>query len=166
MIGVLSCIDVNSSPPQFSWPHWPPSLTWSPRPTKARSPAAGPLQIHPQNPRYFTDGTGRAIYLTGAHTWNNLQNNGVYPPVDYAEYLDFLQRYNHNFIRMWAWEQGGWDPWAAGHVVVEPAPFARTGPGKALDGQPKYDVTKFNEDYFQRLRSHVAQAGIAASTSR
>ena len=64
--------------------------------------AAGPLTILPSNPRYFTDGTGRAVYLTGAHTWNNLQSNGAYPPVDYAEYLDFLQRHNHNFIRMWA----------------------------------------------------------------
>ena len=46
--------------------------------------ATGPLRVHPDNPRYFTDETGRAVYLTGAHTWNNLQNNAVYPPVDYA----------------------------------------------------------------------------------
>lgn len=91
----------------------------------------GPLRVHPDNPRYFTDDTGRAIFLTGAHTWNNLQDNSVYPPVDYARYLDFLEQHNHNFIRMWAWEQAGWDPWSAGHTVVEPAPFARTGPGKA-----------------------------------
>ena len=110
-------------------------LVWVSTCLSAAPSAAGPLHVHPDNPRYFTDGTGRAIYLTGAHTWNNLQNNGVYPPVDYAEYLEFLQRYNHNFIRLWAWEQGGWDPWAAGHVVVEPTPFARTGPGQALDGQ-------------------------------
>ena len=64
-----------------------------------------PLTVHPKNPRYFTDGSGKAIYLTGFHTWNNLQNNGVYPEVDFDEYLDLLQKYNHNFIRMWAWEQ-------------------------------------------------------------
>lgn len=28
----------------------------------------GPLTVHPTNPRYFTDGTGKAIYLTGSHT--------------------------------------------------------------------------------------------------
>ena len=117
-----------------------------------------PLTIHPANPRYFADGSGKAVYLTGSHTWNNLQHNGVYPPVDYDEYLDLLQKHNHNFIRMWAWEQGGWDPWAAGHVVVEPVPFARTGPGNALDGKPKYDLRRFNEEYFQRLRSRVAEA--------
>jgi hypothetical protein len=125
---------------------------------QVRNEMKGPLRVHPDNPRYFTDNTGRAIFLTGAHTWNNLQDNAVYPPVDYAEYLGFLQRYNHNFIRMWAWEQAGWDPWAVEHTIVEPAPFARTGPGKALDGKPRFDVTKFNEEYFQRMRSHVAAA--------
>lgn len=38
----------------------------------ATGPANGPLRPHPHNPRYFTDGSGKAIYLTGAHTWNNL----------------------------------------------------------------------------------------------
>jgi len=53
-----------------------------------------PLTVHPSNPRYFTDGSGKAVYLTGSHTWNNLQHNQGYPSVDYDEYLDFLQEYN------------------------------------------------------------------------
>jgi len=32
----------------------------------------GPLRICKANPRYFTDDSGKAVYLTGAHTWNNL----------------------------------------------------------------------------------------------
>ena len=44
------------------------------------------LTVHPTNPRYFTDGNGKAIYLTGSHTWNNLQHNEVYPSVDYDKY--------------------------------------------------------------------------------
>ena len=130
-------------------------MSWASRGAIA---AAGPLRVHPTNPRYFTDGTKnadgslKAVYLTGSHTWNNFQHNGVYPPVDYDEYLDFLTKHNHNFIRLWVWEQGGWDPWAAGHVVVEPVAYARTGPGDALDGKPKYDLAKFNDAYFDRLR--------------
>jgi hypothetical protein len=118
----------------------------------------GPLRRHAGNPRYFANGLGQVVYLTGTHTWNNLQYNGVYPRVDFDKYLDLLEAHHHNFIRMWAWEQGGWDPWAAGHVVVEPVPYARTGPGKALDGKPRYDVTQFNEAYFRRLRAHVTAA--------
>jgi hypothetical protein len=26
--------------------------------------ARGPLRVHPENPRYFTDGSGRAVLLT------------------------------------------------------------------------------------------------------
>jgi hypothetical protein len=42
--------------------------------------AVGPLRAHPCNPRCFTDGTAnadcslRAVYLTGSHTWNSLQD--------------------------------------------------------------------------------------------
>ena len=126
--------------------------------------AKGPLRVHPENPRYFTDGTRgpdgslRAVYLTGSHTWNNLQHNGVYPPVDYEVYLDFLERHDHNFIRMWAWEQAAWDPWASGQVAIEPVPYARTGPGNALDGKPKFDLTKFDPAYFDLLHSRVKAA--------
>ena len=44
------------------------------------SVAAGPLRVHPENPRYFTDGSGKAIYLTGSHTWSNLQDQGMTGP--------------------------------------------------------------------------------------
>ena len=117
-----------------------------------------PLTVHPINPRYFTDTSGKAIYLTGFHTWNNLQHNDVYPAVDYNEYLSLLKSYNHNFIRMWAWEQAAWDPWAKDMVSVEPSPYLRTGPGNAMDGKPKFDITKFNQAYFDNLRSRVATA--------
>jgi hypothetical protein len=43
------------------------------------APAKGPLQVHPENPRYFTDGSGKAIFLTGAHTWANFQDIGLAP---------------------------------------------------------------------------------------
>ncbi len=27
--------------------------------------------VHAKNPRYFSDGSGKAVYLTGSHTRNN-----------------------------------------------------------------------------------------------
>jgi hypothetical protein len=38
------------------------------------------------------------------------------------------------------------------------APFARTGPGLALDGQPRYDLNRPNAEFFERLHRFVAQA--------
>lgn len=36
-------------------------------------PTRGPLTIHPDNPRWFADADGRAVYLVGSHTWANFQ---------------------------------------------------------------------------------------------
>ena len=66
----------------------------------------------------------------------------VCPPVDYPAYLDFLDRCNHNFIRLWVWELASWNPWAKTQLSADPVPFLRTGPGSALDGKPKFDVTR------------------------
>src|SRR5262245_17715422 len=53
------------------------SLSGSPAAAQEGRAAIGPLRVHPANPRYFTDGSGKAVYLTGAHTWNNLQDIGL-----------------------------------------------------------------------------------------
>ena len=70
--------------------------------------AKGPLRIHPTNPRYFADGQGNAVFLTGSHTWATFQERGVEgqtPDFDYDEYISFMERNGHNFLRMWRWEQ-------------------------------------------------------------
>lgn len=43
-----------------------------------RIPASGPLRVSAANHRYFADGNGKTVYLTGSHNWNNLQD--VEPP--------------------------------------------------------------------------------------
>lgn len=124
---------------------------------KPAAPATGPLKVHPANSRYFTDGSGRAVYLTGSHHWNNLVDSGVIgQPLrifDYKRYLDFLSSHNHNFMRMWAIEGG------ESREYAEPLPYVRTGPGMALDGKPKFNLHEFNQAYFDRLRSRVIAAG-------
>ena len=39
----------------------------------------GPLEVSEENPRYFTDRSGKAVYLTGSHTWNNLVEMSASP---------------------------------------------------------------------------------------
>lgn len=129
----------------------------------------GLLRVHPTNPRYFTDDSGSVIYLTGSHMWNNLVDMGKDDPpqpFDFPDYLNFLQKYGHNFIRLWAWDSVVWDTLANGSVWgkdfvhnAAPQPWARTGPGNALDGKPKFDLSKLNPAYFQRLRERVIAAG-------
>jgi hypothetical protein len=132
--------------------------------------APGPLKVSATNPRYFTvasDGR-KAVYLTGSHIWNNL-HDGMGPAaacaetrerLDYAQYLDFLKEHGHNFIRLWRWEQ--FKSRAAGgdfHLCMTPQPWARTGPGAAKDGKPKFNLDQFDEAFLDRLRARVVEAG-------
>jgi hypothetical protein len=121
----------------------------------------GPLRVHPTNPRYFTDDGGQVIYLTGSHTWANLQDIGLPggPPFPYEEYLDFMQAHHHNFMRLWMFEQPERACWTDARIVFDPLPWARTGPGTANDGLPKFDLGTWNESYFQRLRDRLLAAG-------
>lgn len=126
----------------------------------------GPLRVHPDNPRYFTDDSGKAILLVGSHTWNNLVDMAPAdsPEVfDYDGYLDWLVARRHNFFRLWRWELLSWDTRSAGEKnfaaqVVSPHPWKRTGPGVALDGKPKFDLQQFNDEYFRRLRDRLNKA--------
>jgi hypothetical protein len=126
-----------------------------------QSKTSGPLRVSTANPRYFVDKNGRLVFLTGSHTWLNLQDGGQSdpPPVfDYPGYLDFLVTNNHNFFRLWTWEEARWITEAKGLYAFSPMPFQRSGPGLALDGKSKFDVTKFNQAYFDRLRARVIAA--------
>jgi hypothetical protein len=70
------------------------------------SDAAGPLTVNHSNPRYFFDSTGAAVYLAGVYIDEyNLLSNGS---SNFSAHLDVLQEHNHNFTRVWAWEQSPW----------------------------------------------------------
>jgi len=131
----------------------------------ANPSARGPLKVHPDNPRYFATPDGRAVLLVGAHTWNNLIDMGPADPpakFDFPAYLDFLEKHGHNFVRLWTWESASWNtgPNYGKRVHhVAPLPWARVGAGKAMDGKAKFDLGKFDEEYFKRLRTRVASAG-------
>ena len=128
-----------------------------PRSTLMR--ATGPLKVHPNNPRYFTNGSGKAIYLTGSHLGWELQDDawGREHILDYLGFLDFLLQHNHNLIRMWVVEHTRWDT-SNPKAVAIPMPYHRTGRGKALDGGLKFDLNKFDPAYFEHLRSRVIAA--------
>lgn len=124
-------------------------------------PLHGPLRRNPANPRYFTDDTGQAIYLTGSHTWANLvdiKGEGT-PDFDYSAWLNFMQSNQHNFMRMWTWDHTFGGPWTEDKVWFDPMPFERPGPELANDRRPKFDLSRYNDAYFQRLRERVRQAG-------
>jgi hypothetical protein len=121
----------------------------------------GLLHVSTRNPRYFENASGQIVYLTGSHTWSNVQDNGTSDPppaFNYAAYLDFLAARGHNFTRLWVWEQAKWTAEISADYWFSPGPYMRTGPGVALDGKPKFDLTQFNQAFFDRVRSRAQDA--------
>ena len=47
------------------------------------------------------------------------------------------------------------------HFCMAPQPWPRTGPGSAKDGRPRFDLSAFDQTYFDRLRERVMAAGRA-----
>ena len=134
-------------------------------PVRART-ATGPLRVNRANPRYFTDDTGKAIYLTGSHTWANLQDRGALNPpgvsFDYKAYMDWMVSHNFNFMRLWTAElpdAGPGPDFSEGNFVGLPWKWLRTGPGYATDGGLKFDLTKLDQSYFDHIKSRVNTAG-------
>src|SRR6266513_258122 len=87
------------------------SVWAAPRPiatlTPGSKPIMAPLKALSTNPHYFADGSGKAIYLTGSHTWNDFQDWGTgssIQPLDFTAYVNMLVAHNHNFTLLWQTE--------------------------------------------------------------
>src|SRR5262249_34587862 len=91
-------------------------------------------------------------------------------PLDFTAYVKLLVAHNHDFTLLWATELPTFRrlPTTASSppdFTVTPQPWRRTGPGYASDGKPRFDLTQFNQAYFDRLRGRGQQlhaAGIYA----
>jgi hypothetical protein len=140
--------------------------------TAAQSAIRGPLKPS-SNPNYFATVDGKPLILCGSQTWNTLQDwgtDGSVQPLDFDAFVDFLKVHGHNFTLLWRTELPKFSnlPVTATNppdFTVSPHPWMRTGPGVATDGGLKFDLTKFDDGYFDRLRKRVDalnRAGIYA----
>ncbi|MCK4291811.1 MAG: hypothetical protein KAY65_01335 [Planctomycetes bacterium] len=120
----------------------------------------GRLEICSHHPYYFCDGD-RHILLVGVSDrqlfsiWRN--DKGF----SWQKYLDDLAAHHINYVRQDVFDWGKLlAPQEYPAQLSSPAwLFARTGPGKAIDGKPKFDLTKFNRSYFEkRLKPFLREA--------
>jgi hypothetical protein len=113
-------------------------------------PTGGVLRMHPGNSRYFTDDSGKAIYMTGSHVWWNIvgkdDRNSPFSDADFEVFLDYLEAFGHNFTRIWI---------GSAYPTYSAYPWTRTGPGNAADGKPKFDMTQLDQSYFDHLRDRL-----------
>jgi hypothetical protein len=123
---------------------------------------SGPL-VASGNPNYFKDANGAVLILNGSQTWNTFQDwggNGSLQTLDFNAFVSFLTKHGHNFTLLWITEMPkfcGFPATASSppELIAGPLPWLRTGPGNATDGGLKFDLTKFNQGFFDRLRTRT-----------
>ena len=149
--------------PSLHSPQSAKALTTDPINSPADAVAiTGPLRKSSANPRYFAGPNGNIVYLTGSHTWCNFMDcddtNPITATFDYPAFLNFLTARNHHFFRLWRAEnaRGGE---AGPNFWFNPMPYQRSGTCCAFDGGNKFDLNKFNQAYFDRMRQRVIDAG-------
>jgi Family of unknown function (DUF6298)/Cellulase (glycosyl hydrolase family 5) len=122
---------------------------------------ASPLALHPDNPHYFMwRGRPEVIITSGEHYGAVLNLD-----FDYRRYLDTLAKDKLNGTRLWAGsyaETGGNFNIASNTLAPAHgrfiAPWARSDEAGAFDGGNKFDLRRWNEAYFKRLKDFVGYA--------
>src|SRR5437016_6865740 len=124
-------------------------------------PAPKPLALHPANPHYFLFRGKPTVLITSGEHYGAVLNLDF----DYVKYLDTLAKDGLNLTRTFAGaycEPPGAFNIASNTLAPSPnrfiCPWARSDrPGYAKGGN-KFDLTKWDEAYFKRLKDFVAKA--------
>ena len=121
---------------------------------------AQPISVHSDNPHYFLSHGKPTVLITSAEHYGAVVNKAF----DYNAYLDALKSYGLNYTRIYP----GFlfepvDKFHKGNTLgVKPdnliLPWARSDqPGYAQGGN-RFDLDKWDTDFFERLRDFVNQA--------
>jgi len=123
-------------------------------------PSGGPIQLHPENPHYFIF-KGKALALiTSAEHYGAVLNQDF----EYKTYLKTLSEEGMNYTRIFSgsyFEIEG-ESFGIQNNTLAPAKESIITPWGIMvsgqGGQWKYDLSTWNEAYFQRLHEFMATA--------
>src|SRR5213592_266804 len=119
----------------------------------AATNAEKPLSLHPDNPHYFLFRGKPTVLITSGEHYGAVLNLDI----DYVTYLDTLAKDGLNLTRTFSGTYHG-IPGSFGITenTLSPTnyigPWARTGTGGAADGGNKFDLAKYDDKYFARLK--------------
>jgi len=121
-----------------------------------------PIRLHPDNPHYFEWRGKPTVLITASEHYGAVINRDF----DYKKYLKTLSSYGFNLTRIFtgAYCESPGD-FGIRDNTLAPAkgrlicPWARSDkPGYAFGGY-RFDLSRWDPDYFERLRDFVAEAG-------
>jgi len=117
------------------------------------------VKIDPENPKYLLFRGKPLTLISASEHYGSVINR----PFDYDKYLadaaDHKMTMTRTFL-LYREQQSARNP-SSPCKPESPdfiTPFPRTGPGAALDGEPIYDLDKWNPEYFERLHQFLDAA--------
>ncbi|MBW2522541.1 MAG: hypothetical protein JRI23_00120 [Deltaproteobacteria bacterium] len=111
----------------------------------------GPLTIHPANARYFARPDGQPVFMASTYGGNTLQDQGDVGTFDWSGYLSLLEQHDLNLAKYVIRDR------CRNNGAITPTLYARTGPGTAVDGLPKFDLDQINPAYVAQLQARTAE---------
>ena len=127
----------------------------------AEPQVVAPFGLHAENPHYFAYEGEPTVLVTSGEHYGALLNRDF----DYVAYFDELQSTGLNHTRVFAGtyrEVPGNFNIANNTLAPKPesyvAPWPRSETPGAADGGAKFDLTRWNEEYFARLKDLLREA--------
>jgi hypothetical protein len=117
------------------------------------------LRIHPENPKLFEFRGKPLVLLTASEHYGAVMNR----PFDFARYLADASDKHMTLSRLFVLFRELQTP-INPYSTCKPespdyiAPYARTGPGRAHDGELKFDLDKPNPEFYDRLHRYLSLA--------
>jgi len=118
------------------------------------------IKLHPANPHYYLFNGQPTILITSAEHYGAVINLDF----DYVKYLDALKAYGMNYTRPWPgaviemvdeYVHGNPVGPKPGRTIV---PWARSSEPGYVYGGNKFDLDKWNPDFFVRLKDFITKA--------
>ncbi len=111
-----------------------------------------PIRIHPQNGKLFLFRGRPRVLICATEHYGSVVNRAF----DFRRYLDEAAERRQTLTRLFLLFrelQTARNPHSSLKVESPDyvAPWPRTGPGRALDGEPRFDLAHWNAEFFNRL---------------
>jgi hypothetical protein len=123
--------------------------------------AGEPLKLHPDNPHYFLFRDKPTVLITSGEHYGAVLNLDF----DIVPYLSELKRCGFNLTRTFSgtYREVAGNFKISGNTLAPAAsrytcPWARSDKPGYGDGGNKFDLTKWDEEYFTRLKTFLAEA--------
>ena len=118
-----------------------------------------PISIHPDNNKVLLFRGKPTLLLCATEHYGAVMNR----PFDFDAYLEDCKDKCQNYTRLFLLfreQQSAINPYSTCKPESPDyiSPFPRVGPGKARDGEPVYDVSQWNPEFFDRLHRFIKKA--------